>query len=119
MDQDEYVTNINDLPKNHGMGENSKFVLPKSDGRMVEELIIDCVSINGMPFTGSLTFNEMRKFIPRNGLEFDPENIHSVRYSFEACPVVKLILKTKLDIELISHKENFEITRNSESSRRL
>ena len=33
-----------------------------------------------------------------------------------SCPVVKLILKTKLDIELISHKETFEITRNSESS---
>ena len=46
----------------------------------------------------------------------DPENIHSVRYSFEGCPVVMLILQTKLDIELISHKETFEITRNSESS---
>ena len=75
-----------------------------------------CVSINGILFTGSLTFNEMRTKIPRNGLEIDPENFHSVRYSFEGCPVVKLILKTKLDIELISHKKNFEITRNSESS---
>ena len=42
---------------------------------MIEELIIDCVSINGMPFTGSLTFNEMRTLIPRNGLEIDPEII--------------------------------------------
>ena len=75
-----------------------KFALPKSDGRMVEELLIDFVSINGMPFTGSLTFNEMRILIPRNGLEIDPENIHFVRYSFVACPVVKLILKTKLVI---------------------
>ena len=55
-------------------------------------------------FTGSLTFDEMRTIIPRNGVEIDPENIHSVRYSFEGCPV-KVILKTKLDIELISHKE--------------
>ena len=83
---------------------------------MVEELTVDCVSINGIPFTGSMTFDEMRTIIPRNGLEIDPENIHPVKYSFEGCPVVKLILKTKLDIELISHKETFEITRNSESS---
>ena len=37
------------------------------------------------------------KKVPRDGLEIDPENIHSVKYSFEGCPVVKLILKTKLD----------------------
>ena len=41
----------------------------------------------GVPFTESLTFEEMRTTIPRYGLEIDPENIHSVRYSFEGCPV--------------------------------
>ena len=83
---------------------------------MVEEFTVDYVSIYGIPFTGSLTFDEMRTLIPRNGLEIDPENIHSVRYSFGGCPVIKPILKTQLDIEQISHIETFEITRNSESS---
>ena len=56
--------------------------------KMVDKFKVDYVSINGIPFTGSLTFDEMRTLIPRNGLEIDPENIHSVRYSFEGCPVV-------------------------------
>ena len=53
--------------------EKSKFALRRTDDKMVDELTIDCVSINGTPFTGSLTLEEMRKIIPRNGLEIDPE----------------------------------------------
>ena len=28
--------------------------------------------------------------MPRNGLEIDSDNIYSVRYSFDSCPVIKL-----------------------------
>ena len=68
MDFEEYQLNINDLPNDHGMAEKSKFAFPKSDSKMVNELIIDCTTINGIPFTGSLTFDEMRNKIPNEGL---------------------------------------------------
>ena len=68
MDQDDYQSNINDLPNNHGLGEKSKFTMPRLDDKMVNELTIECVTINGTPFTASLTFEEMRSIIPRNGL---------------------------------------------------
>ena len=50
MEHDENVTHTNDVPNNHGMGENYKFALPQSAGKMVDELTVDCVSINGIPF---------------------------------------------------------------------
>ena len=45
MDQDEYQSNINDLPNNHGLGEKSKFSMPRLDGKMVNDLTIECVTI--------------------------------------------------------------------------
>ena len=93
------------------MGAASRFAIPDSDGIMVDELTIECYSMNGVPFTGSLGFTEMRTTIPKDGLGIDPENIHSVRHTLETCPVIRLMLKTKIEIENLRHKEFFVITR--------
>ena len=94
------------------MGEKSFFVTAKPDKGLRDDVIIECQTINGNPFKGTITFKEAKLTIFEGKLGYDRSLLHSIRTSFNGCPVIKFKLNQQIDIDDLVGIEHFNFNRS-------
>ena len=92
------------------MGDKSLFVTPRPDGGLRDDLVVQCQTINGKPFRGTVTFKEA-KFIFEDKLGYERSLLHSIRTYFNGCPVIKFKLNQQINIDDLVSVEYFELER--------
>ena len=93
------------------MGERTIFVTPKPEGGMRDEIVIECQKLNDKPFKGTITFKEAKIAIFQNTLGYQPDLLHSIRTSFNGCPVLRFKLNNQINIDDLINVEHFELAR--------
>ena len=93
------------------MGDRSFFVTPRPDGGMRDDLIVQCQTINGKPFKGTVTFKEAKHEIFQGKLGYEQTLLHSIRTTFNGCPVIKFKLKSQINIDDLASVEHFDFER--------
>ena len=60
------------------MGDRTKFVTPKPEGGMRDDIVIECQTINGKPFKGTVTYKEAKLEIFEGKLGYEQGLLHSI-----------------------------------------
>ena len=94
------------------MGERSLFVTPRPERGLRDDLIIQCQTINDKPFKGTITFKEAKFAIFEGKLGYEHSLLHSIRMSFNGCPVIKFKLNSQVDIDDLIGVEHFDFERS-------
>ena len=94
------------------MGDRTIFVTPKPEGGMRDDIVIECQTINGKPFKGTVAYKEAKVAIFEEKLGYDKELLHSIRTSFNGCPVLRFKLNQQINIDDLISVERFELVRN-------
>ena len=94
------------------MGERTLFVTPKPDGGMRDDIVVQCQTITGKPFKGTVTFKEAKFDIFEGNLGYEQALLHSIRTTFNGCPVVKFKLNQQINIDDLINVEHFDFKRS-------
>ena len=78
---------------------------------MRDEIVIECQKLNDKPFKGTITFKEAKIAIFQNTLGYQPDLLHSIRTSFNGCPVLRFKLNNQINIDDLINVEHFELAR--------
>ena len=85
-----------------------------NEGAFREELEIGVVSINGLPFRGSLTRQEAKLEIYKKCLGFaDYSNFDGVRLGYRGGPIIVFKLKNAINVDELYHIQNFTYNRKT------
>ena len=95
------------------LGENTRFVTPAPDGAMRDEIVVECKTINGLPFRGTITFKEAREVMFNEIMGFSLSDLYSVRFRYNGCPVVRLKLKQQFNLDDLMSVEFFNLERQA------
>ena len=101
------------------LGENTRFVTPRSEGALRDEITIECQTLNGRPFKGTLTFNEAVDSIFVEILGFSFDDLYSVRMRYSGCPIVKFKLKNQTNIDDLRSVEHFNLERRPSNTNEI
>ena len=93
------------------MGDRTIFVTPKPQGGMRDDILIECQTLNGRPFKGTITYKEAKIAIFEEKLGYQQSLLHSIRTSFNGCPVVRYKLNSQINIDDLISTEHFEFER--------
>ena len=93
------------------MGDKSFFVTPRPDGALRDDLIVQCQTINGKPFRGTVTLKEAKLDIFEGKLGYNRTLLHSIRTSFNGCPVIKFKLNQQVNVDDLISVEYFDLER--------
>ena len=85
---------IQAIPKQ--LGENSIFITQRPEGAMRDVINVECSKINGELFKGTITYTEATIKIAQNILGLCPNDLHSIKMSFNKCRVILFKLMKQL-----------------------
>ena len=93
------------------LGDNTRFATPRAEGALRDEIVIECQTLNGRPFKGTITFNEAvdSMFVEIMGFSFN--DLYSVRMRYSGCPIVKFKLKNQTNVDDLRSVEFFNLER--------
>ena len=93
------------------LGENTRFTTPRLEGALRDEIVVECQTLNGRPFKGTITFNEAVDAIFIGIMGFQFTDLYSVRMRYSGCPIIKLKLKNPTNIDDLRGVEYFNLER--------
>ena len=101
------------------LGDETRFITPPPDGQMRDEFVVECQTLNDVPFKGSVTFEEARVTIFHDILGFAINDLYSIRMRFSGCPILKFKLKQQTNLDDLASVEYFNLERKTSNPERI
>ena len=75
--------------------------------------MVECKTINGLPFRGTIMFKEAREVMYNEIMGFSLSDLYSVRFRYNGCSVVRLKLKQQINLDDLMSVEFFNLERRA------